>query len=79
MMTESQMIMFKCICAYGRICELRSILIRSNWEQEELKLLENWWQILTPQQVAKIKNVMRSYSMQAQVLAQRNIKDKKDA
>lgn len=78
-MNENQVIMFKCICAYGRICELRSILIRSVWEEEELKLLENWWQKLTPQQTAKIKNVMRQYSIQAQVLAQRNIKDKRDA
>lgn len=78
-MNERETVMFKCICAYGRICELRQILIRSPWEQEELKLLEDWWEKLLPQQHAKIKNVMRQYAVAAQVLAQKNIKDKKDA
>lgn len=79
MMTEAQVIMFKCICAYGRICELQAKTIKSVWELDELKMLEDWWNTLTPQQHAKIKNVMRKFSVQAQVLAQKNLKDKKDA
>jgi len=77
MMTEAQLIMFKCICAYGRICELQAKLIKNPWEIEEEKLLAEWWQTLNLAQHAKIKNVMRRYSVQAQMLAQRNIKDKK--
>ena len=79
MMNEAQVIMFKCVCAYGRISELRAIVVKNAWEIEELKILENWWQTLNQAQQAKIKNVMRRFATEAQFLAQRNLKDRRDA